>query len=335
MSREKQVFSDTMDVAHLWAHQKQDYARNSGDNFYFRGKSIYSYGSHFEIARIIEDKVCLFTSATYSNTTAKHIGCVKAAMPYDWKVFKVAKFHGPVKKGGWEEESITKNIENYASNIEDLVKKQKTARKVDYTQSIRNEAKELSDYVDYFKVSRLLPKHYKFLLETENVTNEMFLEKFGLVHNAKLKERQTKERKLAKETKQKIAEWLEGKHDKGYIMGYMKDQIYLRLVDEPFHNEEGKDLKFVCSGKVQTSKAIEIPASEAMKLYDGVRRIRESVLNEDLIDKFLEKQGLKTVGNWNIDRVTKDGDIIAGCHKIPYSEIDRFATKYEWKNKAL
>ena len=38
-------------VAHLWAHQSQDSARN-GRNFYFEGKDIYSYGSHFRCASV-------------------------------------------------------------------------------------------------------------------------------------------------------------------------------------------------------------------------------------------------------------------------------------------
>ena len=38
-------------VAHLWANQVQQEAKNSNRSFYFYGPSIYSYGSHFEIAR--------------------------------------------------------------------------------------------------------------------------------------------------------------------------------------------------------------------------------------------------------------------------------------------
>ena len=43
-------------VAHLWAHKSQDFARNPGHNFYFHGDTIYSYGSHFPVARHVENK---------------------------------------------------------------------------------------------------------------------------------------------------------------------------------------------------------------------------------------------------------------------------------------
>lgn len=63
-------------VAHLWAHQAQDSARIGGrGNFYFEGDTIYSYGSHFPIARHVETKrgrAVLFTTRDYSVTTSGH-----------------------------------------------------------------------------------------------------------------------------------------------------------------------------------------------------------------------------------------------------------------------
>lgn len=39
-------------VAHLWAHEQEELA--SGSNFFFEGTSIYSYGYHFEVGRIVK-----------------------------------------------------------------------------------------------------------------------------------------------------------------------------------------------------------------------------------------------------------------------------------------
>ena len=47
--RQRHVFSNR-EIPHLWAHQTQDEARNGTASFYFRGATIYSYGSHFPIA---------------------------------------------------------------------------------------------------------------------------------------------------------------------------------------------------------------------------------------------------------------------------------------------
>lgn len=69
----KKVFSSVSDVAHAFALQNQDEGRNSSGSFYFIGDRLYSYGSHFCIAKFINDDTVLFTERKYSNTTAKHI----------------------------------------------------------------------------------------------------------------------------------------------------------------------------------------------------------------------------------------------------------------------
>jgi hypothetical protein len=79
----KKVFSDISEVAHKWANQLQEDARNSG-NFFFEGDTIYSYGRHFPIAKHIEnaqgEKAILFTERTYSVTTSKHVQVVRSAV---------------------------------------------------------------------------------------------------------------------------------------------------------------------------------------------------------------------------------------------------------------
>lgn len=76
MARVRHVWDD-QNVAKLWIEQKQDSARNRCRNFYFEGRTIYSYGRHFPIA-VITDKtldgkrVILNTSRGYSSTTAGH-----------------------------------------------------------------------------------------------------------------------------------------------------------------------------------------------------------------------------------------------------------------------
>jgi hypothetical protein len=50
-------------VAHLWANQSQDMARNSKGSIYFKGKVIYSYGSHWPLAIITDRKVAMSDGA--------------------------------------------------------------------------------------------------------------------------------------------------------------------------------------------------------------------------------------------------------------------------------
>lgn len=78
-------------VAHLWANEKQESA--NGSNFYFEGESIYSYGRHFEVGRIVRnkrgEKAYLINDTYYSSTTSKHQYYVREAIPTGSKVFYV------------------------------------------------------------------------------------------------------------------------------------------------------------------------------------------------------------------------------------------------------
>lgn len=66
----------------------------NGSNFYYRGKTIYSYGEHFPIAYITGEKlndqdIILFNSDNYSNSTSKHIGHTRA-QTYQDQVIKIS-----------------------------------------------------------------------------------------------------------------------------------------------------------------------------------------------------------------------------------------------------
>lgn len=90
-------------VAHLWANEKKESAR--GSNFFFEGRSIYSYGYHFEVGRIVRNKcgkkAYLLNDKYYSSSTCKH----QQDLLED-RVARIAKMH--------EDESYTYNMnDNY------------------------------------------------------------------------------------------------------------------------------------------------------------------------------------------------------------------------------
>jgi hypothetical protein len=74
-------------VAHLWASGNK--ASGKGSNFYFEGDTIYSYGSHFPIARRVTEGFYLITERGYSNSTSRHISYTRRAIPSFAKVYSV------------------------------------------------------------------------------------------------------------------------------------------------------------------------------------------------------------------------------------------------------
>ncbi len=82
------------EIPHLWFHRTQDGARNSNGSLYFENETIYSYGSHFPIARHATNKskrkhAIVFTTQTHSVTTTAHCSHVRGAIPDTVQIFRV------------------------------------------------------------------------------------------------------------------------------------------------------------------------------------------------------------------------------------------------------
>jgi hypothetical protein len=81
----RKVFSNAM-VAHVWAQQTNDDGRSSNGNFYFSGRVIYSYGSHFPIAAFVDGvtfdgkAVVLMNNERRSVSTSGHQRYVYSAL---------------------------------------------------------------------------------------------------------------------------------------------------------------------------------------------------------------------------------------------------------------
>ena len=74
----------TPEIAHLFAAQSQEEARNPGKNLYFTGQTLFSYGPHYAAARLFPRKkpaddtpagryIAVINATRYSATTAKHL----------------------------------------------------------------------------------------------------------------------------------------------------------------------------------------------------------------------------------------------------------------------
>ena len=121
MNKRKKYVFDTGEIPHLWAHRTQDEARNRQGNLYFTGDIIYSYGSHFPIARHVTndagERAVLFTTNTYSVTTSAHCSAVRSAIPSGIPVFHVPN----VCHGRYSGSELT--ADDYAGNLTDYVER--------------------------------------------------------------------------------------------------------------------------------------------------------------------------------------------------------------------
>lgn len=95
MTRIKRVLRDATEVAHVWA-TKPDYDVRSS-NCYTRGDTIYSYGSHFPMARHLPDGSVAHTTRHYGATTSGHQWAVRHAVNHLKSIF----VRDPVSSPEW------------------------------------------------------------------------------------------------------------------------------------------------------------------------------------------------------------------------------------------
>lgn len=124
----KTILSPGM-VAHVWAAQSQATGKTSHGNFYFRGASLYSYGSHYVCGLIMPDGAALVNSDKHSKTTSKHQDAAWHAVSHRARFYVPAlnklstllqNFADAEKGSEWKARETDKLRGYVADNIRDL-----------------------------------------------------------------------------------------------------------------------------------------------------------------------------------------------------------------------
>jgi hypothetical protein len=240
--------NNPQETAHLFATQSQIEAYTPTRNLYFYDKSIYSYGSHFCIAKFVDSKTLLFTERTYSNTTAKHISVVSYATSH------INKIYCSNPNGSHEN-----NFNVWLNIAEHLTQKLSRANKpeiyISQLQQIENKA---NIYANYFNIA--IPETLQSVLKVTTKTEILaYMEnKAELIKAEKI----AKEKALKKEHTTNLKKW------RNFEMGrlYQRDGFdYLRKNNEQF----------------ETSQGVKIPTEIGLKLYKNLSNLNQG-------DKFLD-----------------------------------------------
>jgi len=236
-------------TAHIFATQSQLEAYTPTRNLYFYDKSIYSYGSHFCIAKFVDSKTLLFTERSYSNTTAKHINVVSFATSHINKIY----CHDP-------NGSHFDNFNFWLNNAEQLTQKLSRANKpeiyISQLQQIENKAKI---YANYFSID--IPETLQSVLKVTTKAEILaYMEnKAELIAAEKLR----KEKAAKKEHLNNLKKWRNFETYKLFTRAENMD--YLR-----------KDKEFF-----QTSQGVKIPLEIGLRLYKNLSNLKQG-------DKFLD-----------------------------------------------
>ena len=282
--RTKTVYPADM-VAHLWAHKSQDYARNPGHNFYFNGDTIYSYGSHFPIARHVARNgrsAVLFTTRSYSATTAGH-KCVVASACRHLTVFHVADVTGS---------DTRKQFAEYRAQYMALVGKYAKARqrKPEHLDALRRLVEEANGYATFFGLRTRLTL-------PDDLT--AMIAECQAIEKRERERKQREERKREREALERVQKWVDGESD--YCPYY--GPIRLRIAGD----------------ELQTSRGARVPLAHAVKAFRIIKRLR------DKGESYQRNGHTIHLGHFALDSVDAQGNVKAGCHEVAWEEIARVA----------
>jgi hypothetical protein len=206
-------------LAHVWAQQEK--VSGKASNMFFEGKSIFSYGHHFEIARFINDSVVLFTTQGYSNSTAKHKNHVLNAIR-----------HKQVICVPYVDAQHKKNIEYFESEAAALAKAAKNAKK-NGDLHLSNLSRLCDGHRDYIKLFKL---KFKALSVSDFINEDdlKVIEKKSLEYIEKEKQRHAKE---AEKHWQKLNLWIDGADVDTF--GFYTLPVRLRIKDDYIETSHG------------------------------------------------------------------------------------------------
>ena len=264
----KRVFSSHSEVCHVWAQQTQSEGR--AGNIFFRDKSIFSYGEHFEMARFIDANTVFITTDKYSVSTAKHLSLVRGAVTHK-TVFQVPSFTDHAE-----------NVRHYIELAREYFDKAKRARML--TTYLLGVAKYtvtvLREYLEQFPTP--IPESHAELWTTldqgtylDGAVQAQLLKKEREARQAELESQRLRREAQEREEQERLEKWIAGEMGYGHFSA-----MRLRVREN----------------EVETTHGAKVPVIEARKLYRA-------------LEKGLDIVGQR-IGYYTVSRVTEEALII-------------------------
>ncbi len=301
----KTVFSHS-DLAHQFAHQLSEIARTPNNSMFIADNTIWSYGRHFAIAKhATNDRgqtAVLFTTRSYSNTTAKHIRHVQHACNH----LLTIDCNDPSESPRMNFEAMLKEMKGCLLGLDKAKKPEK------YIEPAKYILHRANIYAEFMGVS--VPAELTSLIESVE-TGEYKVYLAGESERIATAKKEREEREIA-EGKKQLAQWRKFKGE-SRLYNRLNDRDHLRIGERVGGNRETK--RYVSC--IQTSQGVEIPTEAAKRAYKWiVQTIKAGGCNGNCEYKVLD---------FKVTAVTPEL-ITIGCHKLEMNEINAIAKKLKW-----
>lgn len=288
----------TIDICHAFATygmNVDNYGETSASPVYFSNGIIYSYGSHFPMAKFVSDASLLFTLRTYSNTTAKHLSQTRYALSQ----YKLIYVMNPCA-------SIKDNLNYFKKSISDAILRLKASRRGGRQEDrnlVENYTKHLANYLEFLELEKLSKDDKKEIKDANSFLEEV---KTGEVRNYLANEEKKHKKQIAAakkaEKQRQLARQARLEDDKvkffageiNYI--HSPDKSYIRIDED----------------NVVTSQNVKMPLHIILRAY---KNFKENTLSDKLVD-------------YKIYRA--DNEVISvGCHTFDTEHIKEVLEPYD------
>jgi hypothetical protein len=215
----KTVFSNCQECIHIFAQQSQESGKSS--NVFFHGKSIYSYGHHYEAARFLSPSLVAISTKSYSITTAKHLRYIGQALSQYERIYIYSLNYSPLDL-----------IKHYAYEINDNLfhAAKAISKRDDYLSLAATNYDEISLFF-----SHVYPKEKRLLLPLKKLVTNIDLNKV----KSFLQKEKEKALKLSifreKLQEEKITLWKNNKN----LYPIHTDSVFLRLKNDFIETSQG------------------------------------------------------------------------------------------------
>ncbi len=260
-----------------------------GSNLFIEGNTIFSYGRHFPIATRYTTKkgglFTLFTSKSYSSTTAKH------------KSYVLSALHGlilTVPEVSRANENHDLNIQYIINDINNLREKAIKAR-VNGQFLIEQTTKRGLDLVSYIEMFNIKPKGSILKLTKDIKEDRLFspsiIEEIKAKQKKETLAKKSREAQARQEILKKLEEWKNGEGSS--ISAFRVLPVAIRLKNSIF----------------ETSHGAQVEKADGLRFWQAIKN--NEALENYKINEF-----------FRVSRINEK-EIIVGCHTIPKLEIYR------------
>lgn len=273
------------EVAHHWANRTGRKCR--GFNMFYEGRTIYSYGPHFPIARIVEEieaerETILLTTKGYSISTSKHISYTRRAIDtHRYAVFHVYDVQARTPQ------SHLANWERMIADARESLDKASRARTRAslYLDSALNSVGNANAYNEAFRlglnpvtVESLNDAAADIARRAEEMRAQAELERAKASRARALRERET------------LRAWLNGA------------DVYPPHTRVPYVRVKGDE--------VETTWGARVPLVDALRAWGAMKYARAH-------HSAVPRESVGSLGGFSVTEVSPIG-MRVGCHFIPF-----------------